>query len=197
MNQRWNDHVSKTKRGSNLPLCNAIRKYGRESFERSVLATVMDRTSLDASEKYYIAKYKSTDPLFGYNLSEGGNGTHGWVPSEDTKERISQGKRGKANGLKGAVFSQEHRLNLSKALLGRAFSEVSRQKMSKSQTGLKRGLRPEAVRRKISLSLKGHPPFKAGVTYSDRGQVNGKLAVNEGLLDVSSYRSPRQCETPV
>lgn len=51
----------------------AIQLYGWDNFTHEILETVLTQEEADEKEKYYIALYDSTNPLYGYNLSIGGN----------------------------------------------------------------------------------------------------------------------------
>lgn len=71
---RWVRHVSasKTQQDNNY-FHNAIRKYGRDSFEITILEEVEKASELDAKEQYYIEKYNTYYPN-GYNTTRGGGG---------------------------------------------------------------------------------------------------------------------------
>lgn len=62
--------------GNNYKECrrfyNAIKKYGWDSFEPSVLATVDTVEEANAAEEYYISYYNTMDDNYGYNLLPGG-----------------------------------------------------------------------------------------------------------------------------
>ena len=76
-NNAWNN-LNKSYAG--VLVDNARRKYGPEKFSYEVLFSIesIDKDSvqiaLDEKEIYYIEKYKTYDPDFGYNLCEGGRG---------------------------------------------------------------------------------------------------------------------------
>ena len=50
----------------------AINKYGWENFEPKILKDNLTRNEANEFEKEMIAKYKTTDPKYGYNISKGG-----------------------------------------------------------------------------------------------------------------------------
>lgn len=56
-------------------LYRAIRKYGLENFKFEVLEECKSQELLNDREIFYIQKYKSSNPDFGYNMSNGGAGT--------------------------------------------------------------------------------------------------------------------------
>jgi transposase-like protein len=60
---------------NNLPIENAIKKYGKiEKFILLEEIAAEDRQIMREQEKYWIAKYHSNLKEFGYNVSEGGDG---------------------------------------------------------------------------------------------------------------------------
>ena len=71
---RFRDHVSEalcnTKKKQCWYLNNAIRRYGKDAFNVSLLETCA-LTNMDEREQYYIQEYNSLYPN-GYNLTTGG-----------------------------------------------------------------------------------------------------------------------------
>ena len=60
---------------NNLPIENAIKKYGKiTEFEILEIIDPKDRNLMRQREKYWIAQFKSNNKQFGYNVSEGGDG---------------------------------------------------------------------------------------------------------------------------
>lgn len=51
----------------------AIQKYGWENFETSIILTELSKDEAKNKEIEYIAKYKSNNSQYGYNISKGGN----------------------------------------------------------------------------------------------------------------------------
>lgn len=74
--------------GSGIFLNNAIKKYGKENFKKDILCECNTREDMNEKEKFYIKKYKTKRPN-GYNLTDGGEGNLGWIPSDETKNKIS------------------------------------------------------------------------------------------------------------
>lgn len=95
-------------------------------------------------EKEFIRLYGRRDLGKGHlvNMTDGGDGTLGSIPSEKTRKQISDANKGKSRG-KGRKATPEARANMSKA-----------QKGNHSALGVKRS---EETKRKMSLSQKGKP----------------------------------------
>ena len=64
----------------------AIKKYGWESFEHSIIATATTKQDLDVMERHYIKEYGTMKT--GYNLTSGGEG--GAEYSAESKRIISE-----------------------------------------------------------------------------------------------------------
>lgn len=73
INRRWNDHKAKLENNNheNSHLQESYNKYGKDSFEYSIICQCL-KEELNDKEKYYIKKYKSYDNKYGYNLTKGG-----------------------------------------------------------------------------------------------------------------------------
>lgn len=109
----------------------AIRKYGWESFEWSIVYQSKDREhTLNVMEKFFIQEYDSFHN--GYNSTLGGDGTFGLILSEESRKRISEGNkipkpqttehvRKRADSLRGKKrnpLSEEQKNKISKSLKG-------------------------------------------------------------------------------
>jgi len=101
--QRKSNHLSDTRRGCEFAFHRALRKYGEENFLWEIIEDgIKDKTVLDDKERYYIALYESFGPK-GYNMSEGGEGQKGWIPSDETRAKWSKQRKGKDPWNKGTA----------------------------------------------------------------------------------------------
>lgn len=70
----------------------AIRKYGKENFEKKIIDIAYSREDLNNKEKYWIAFYDATKSSLFYNIAKGGTGgntKYGYTPDEyAASERI-------------------------------------------------------------------------------------------------------------
>ena len=102
-------------------------------------------------EKYMIAVFGRKDLGTGilHNRTDGGEGSSGYIPSEETRKKIGEAHKGNTNML-GKTLSEEAKRKISEANKGRIFSEEHKRKISES------GKNPsEETRRKMSEVHKG------------------------------------------
>ena len=119
--QRYNKHVNAVhslKKTSNK-FHNALKKYGLENFEYSVLEYISGPTAellktLDDLEQKYIKEYNSI--INGYNLTSGGQkySKH----SNEAKHHMSIAHIGHTSWNKGLKLSEEHKRHLSESHMG-------------------------------------------------------------------------------
>ena len=106
----------------NKHLLSAIEKYGLEAFEvNKCLDYAFSLEELNIKEKVYIQLYDSFEN--GYNETLGGEGKKGFIPSEETRKRLSEAKKGKNHPFYGKHFSEEHKQKLSEANKGKNAGE--------------------------------------------------------------------------
>lgn len=83
---RWRLHKKSVRANSNQTIHNAIRKYGAENFSIKELDICATIDELYEKEKYWICELDTKNN--GYNETDGGEGTHGLVLSEERKENL-------------------------------------------------------------------------------------------------------------
>lgn len=119
---------------------NAIKKYGWLNIKHEILYSGLSKEEAENKETELIAKYKSNQNAFGYNIANGGNST-GTV-SEKTKEKISNSLNGRPKEKppwKGKHHSAETKMKLSNLrkgsknpMYGKHVSDDTKAKMSDS-----------------------------------------------------------------
>lgn len=106
---------------------NSIVKYGWDNFEHDILFDNLSEEEAREKEVELIALWKTNDRNFGYNLTEGGEGTSGFtfysreerlrrsefmknrIVSEETRKKMSESKKGHLSWNKGKKMSKEYR----------------------------------------------------------------------------------------
>lgn len=132
-----NDTKFRWKNGKSYKHCRrfneAIKKYGWESIKHLILHQNLSKEEAYKVEQQLIEKYKSNNPLFGYNISLGGN-----VVSEETKKLISKNTKiamSRPEVKEKMSISQHNRIS---PLKGRSLTEEHKRKLSDSHKGKSR-----------------------------------------------------------
>jgi len=152
--QRWPCHVSSAKAGSNYYIHRAIRKYGIDVFEVNEICSAKTEADLLAIERIIIEQFKSNNPQYGYNMTEGGEGTSGIKRSPETITRLKEShlgykrseesKRAQSEAQRGRKYPLEWRKAISDSLKGRTgsygnrghkHSDETKNKMRKAKIG--------------------------------------------------------------
>lgn len=125
----------------------ARSKYGIDNFGFEILKECNDN-ELDYWETYYINELNTKTP-YGYNMTDGGDGTSGCPCSEEAKKKIGDKNRGKKHSeeakkktsikLKGKRKTEEHKKHISESHKGKKrppFTEEWKKKLSEKQKGV-------------------------------------------------------------
>jgi hypothetical protein len=151
--------------------CRAFKSQGRRQNvhppadkSRVLIQDFLCEQDAFAAEIFLISYYGRKDLGTGclVNLTEGGEGASGHVPSLAARQNMSAAQMGRKHpdsvrqkmslSGKGRIFTKEHLQNLSRAHRGFALSEEHKQKISQSGRGLKRS---EATKQKMREVFKG------------------------------------------
>jgi len=161
---------TKVRRDKNLyPYNRAIvYHYNNRIWDNIVSKTEYDIEILFETDNYEYAKQKEQEfiKLYGRidlgtgtlsNLTDGGDATKGWKPSDETKEKIRRKNMGQGLGI---PLSEEHKKKIGDAqkgvknhMYGKKVSDETKLKMSKTRKGKKFS---EKVCKERSERLKGH-----------------------------------------
>lgn len=136
LRKRWKDHVYYAyKRNGKSHLANAVRLYGEENFEITVIEECESKEELDNRETYWI---KELDTLnSGYNLNIGGNAP---IWSQEAKDKFSKnhplrGKSGTEHPAYGNKHTEESKKIIAESSKGRPVSKETRKKLSEINSG--------------------------------------------------------------
>ena len=142
----------------------AINQYTWDGFEHEVILSNLTEEEAKQKEIELIALYKTNcskyqNPSYGYNLTDGGDGTSGVRPwnygipmSDEQKEAVRRAHTGKP-------LSEEHRKKLSDAKKGKLpnnYTLIRSKEMDKKRADALRGrTKSDEVKQKISEAKKG------------------------------------------
>jgi group I intron endonuclease len=141
MKRRWGQHVKSSLHESpKTKLQRAMKKYGVENFEMRVVDESDDeKHALNVLERSWIRKLKDEGRDV-YNLTEGGEGNVGYVPTPETRKKLSLALKGNVSRL-GMPHSEETKRKLSNIHRGRKFTDEHKKKLSEA-----RRKRPKVVK---------------------------------------------------
>lgn len=100
-NIRWQNGKGYGKDGQPV-MYNAIQKYGWDNVKHEILFSGLSRKEAESKERELIALYKTNCKrygyLYGYNMTDGGEGTLGHKVSKESKKKMSEIRIGKYKG---------------------------------------------------------------------------------------------------
>lgn len=130
--KRMRSHKSDSNTRKHTVISRAIRKYGWNNFDFSVLEDGIQSVDLmNKKEREYIVKFDSTNPSKGYNITMGGDGGLGMNGIKNGmfgKKRPDLSLRNKSNT--GKHLSKEQRQKISESNKNKKHSESSKKIMS-------------------------------------------------------------------
>lgn len=125
-NDRWKNHIStaycKSDENYKRPICRALRKYKSENFKFEVIREYQSFDELKSAETKYIAFFGTKNPFFGYNLTDGGDGTVGYKHTAEAKKKMSKTRKergifaGEKNPFYGKTHSDENKKIISEVV---------------------------------------------------------------------------------
>ncbi len=86
LKRRYEQHLFCARNGINSALYNAMRKHGENNFFIEEIAKASSEDELKKLEQEYIAKFDTYRT--GYNMTLGGEGSFGYVPTEETRKKL-------------------------------------------------------------------------------------------------------------
>lgn len=185
LSSRKRDHI--TSAGTeNVAFHNAINKYGKEDLVWEVIDTANSIEELNEKEFFWIDYYNSYTHLEnsnGYNMTLGGNSTLGWIPTDETKEKISKANTGNFAGEKNNQYGKTGELS---TWWGRKHTEEEKRKISESNKGKKKRARTKNEKEHLRKLLKGRiPPNK--YTYNLLNQKYPLLFSDHEIKEDGSF----------
>ena len=150
--RRWKKHKTMLNNNKhyNKHLQSAWNKYGQENFKFSVIEICEnDNFILSNQERYYIDKYRCKNPIFGYNKTDGGDGTAGYHYTEEQKQAARERVSGERNYQYGIPKSEDFKRNVSDKLKGRQSPMLGKHHSEDAKQKISNASREHAKRREI------------------------------------------------
>lgn len=143
---RYKQHIKDSK-NKDYVFYKALRKYGIDNFTFSIIEEDIPIENINEREIFWISEINSKIPN-GYNMTNGGEGTHGYNHTEESKQKMREIKLGKK-------LSETHVENIRRSHigvgLGKIISNGTKLKISISNTGK---VRDEETKLRISETCK-------------------------------------------
>lgn len=184
---RFEEHIkaSKNEKSSSV-LYRAIRKYGIQSFDISVVDVTNNKDVLNEKEKYWIKFYDSK--ANGYNMTHGGDGGNliehkkKFYHTEESRAIISARTKEAMQNLppekKEKLKSQKGKLGKDNPNYGRKATEETKRKLSESHKGL---LGNNKGKKFPFKSRKPRPDMIGENNFAKRPEVRKKLRENNAM----------------
>lgn len=167
-----------------------IQKYGWNNFIHEILYDNLSIEEAKEKERELIAKWNLMNPLYGYNLTEGGDGAF----SEYSRYLMSKSRRGNTNA-KGQIHTAENRKQISESLK-KYYSTHSKKDIldlddPEVQAIIERRKEQTHINRSNATSGANNPSAKAIIQYDLDGHIlntfpYAKMAALQFNVDLSS-----------
>lgn len=168
--QRYSSHKSKAnKSDKNLPVLNAIRKYGDYlEVETLVICSIEYACWLENKLRPNVR--------IGWNIAEGGEfPTKNNPVSDEARENMRKAQTGRKH-------SEETKQKIALANSKRVWTEESKEKASKSKTGIKAS---DEARRKISLASMGRTQSQDSINKTRIGKFYFYMKKNVDVYSIA------------
>ena len=142
---------------SSTVLYRAINKYGVDNIKQEILIEdYMTDNQSSELEMYYISLYKTNccrykNPCYGYNTTDGGEGSSGFKQTEEAKDKTRQARLGKI-GNEANSSKPVYCIELNKTFAGAAEAE--------RETNVSRKSISQCVRKRSKSTTGGNTEFK-------------------------------------
>lgn len=157
---------------------NDIQKYGWDNIQHEILYTNLSAKEAKFKEIELISHYKAFN--MSYNITDGGDGSLGLFPNEETRKKIG-------DASKNRIPSLEVRQKISKTLKSKNIirSEETRRKISEKNKGKVRTQEQNEKNRQIHL---GQVHSRESIERQ-RQKMIGRIKSEEENLHISQSRS--------
>lgn len=123
--KRKSQHKHDCNRGVNNKFYRAVRKYGWNNFIYGIMESY-NINDLNEQEIFYISEYDTYQN--GYNSTIGGEGTRGFSPSDETKQKQSISAKNRTNPPKNKKYFTEEEKREAKRKRDREYQQRVKEK---------------------------------------------------------------------
>ena len=166
-------YIGKGKKYRAFERCRCGAKPPRDKSKIIFLKKNLSEEEAFKHEIYMISVFGRKDLGTGIllNMSNGGEGSSGWIATPELRKRMSESRKGK----KRKPLSEETKQKLREINLGKKHSEEAKEKMSAAQKNRKRKPHSLETRKKLSLAKQGVFDGQKNPMY---GRIHNKNTIN-------------------
>lgn len=111
---KWENYL-----GSGLAFKKALKKYGKDNFDRKIIEIAFSYEELNMFEYFYSVKFNTLSDRQWYNLCYGGGGLKGIKFTEEHKNKLKQSKIGDKNPNYNRIYTEEEKRKFSERMKGK------------------------------------------------------------------------------
>lgn len=178
LEKRWNNGKGYIK---NYLFYRAIEKYGWDNFKHEILYNQLTLEEAGKIEKQLIAEWNLTNPQFGYNLREGGNGNF----SNESRRLMSISRLNNKNSV-GRHLSLETRQKISESLKQYYKTHTPTMTNKKQSEETKEKLRNRKISDETKLKMKQNHADVSGEKNPSAKPIR-QLDLNGNILEEFAY----------
>lgn len=159
----------------------AILKYGWDNIKHIILEMNLSENEAKQKEKYYIKLYNTNNKQYGYNLTEGGDGTSGYHLTKEHIDKIIYTN-------KTRIIKEKTKEKLRLANIGKKASCETKLKMSNKRKGKNNSFygKHHSIKTKKLIS-------EANSGFNNKKSIHiAKYSANKELIQI--FGSLRQAE---
>lgn len=179
LEKRMKMHYSKTNNDSRIYFHRALNKYGFNNFVWEIIDEAESRDGANKKEKALITYYKSNIKGYGYNLTIGGDGSSGYLHTEEAKKKMKQSSK-----KRWSISKEKEKTSIAttKAMQNISESQWVEMKEKMSTSNKKRWADPEY--KKMMLESRTPQIGKLNPMYGKTGELNFKyIKLNDEQID--------------
>lgn len=182
LNRRWRNGNGYS---GNTYFYRAIKKYGWDGFRHNVICRCKTLEEANRIESELIARYKTNNPEYGYNISGGGDGSA--RVAESTRKLMSERRKGKFAGADNPCYGRQHTESEREVMSRKSKEYYSTH--SSPRLGVKAS---QETRQRQSIARKNSVKAREAIERLNQSKAKKVLCVETGTIYNSTHEVERK-----